>query len=164
MRSLLNRRQRKLLVWGAAVVAAVILIGTPVLYGWLWFRPVSLPEWIERVRRANYRLIYSSEATDHSYYAIFDAGDNRLAFCHLHKSAQPSSTILDITIDGEDVMDTKHRQYSSLNRSFLGVYSVTDGVELPIKPGVAGKLRVRYEVDDHDILDTEIPWVASSQP
>jgi hypothetical protein len=61
-------------------------------------------------------------------------------------------------------MDTKHRQYSSLDRSFLGVYSVTDGVELPIKPGVAGKLRVRYAVDDHDILDTEIPWVASSQP
>jgi hypothetical protein len=158
MRSLLNR-QRKVLVWGAAVVAAVILIGTPVLYGWLWFRPVSLPEWIERVRRPDYRLIYSTEATDHSYYAIFDAGDNRLAFCHLHKSAHPSSTLLDITIDGKDVMDTKHRQYSSLNRSFLGLYSVMDGVELPIKRGVAGKLRVRYEADGKDILDTEIPWL-----
>lgn len=28
--------------------------------------------------------------------------------------------------------------------------------ELPIKRGVAGKLRVRYDVDDRDILDTEI--------
>jgi hypothetical protein len=55
-------------------------------------------------------------------------------------------------------MDTKHRPYTSLNRSFLGIYGVIDGVELPIKPGVAGKLRVRYEAEGQDMLDTEIPW------
>jgi hypothetical protein len=43
-------------------------------------------------------------------------------------------------------------------RSLLGVYTVMDGEEFPIKSGLAGKLRIRDELDQKMVLDVEVEW------
>jgi hypothetical protein len=52
---------------------------------WRKLRPGTLSSWVQQVQRPGYRLLYSTETDDHSYYAIFDAGDDYLAFCSLEK-------------------------------------------------------------------------------
>ncbi len=150
------KRRHKGLIWGVAIAGPLILVGLPILSFWLWLHPSSLQDWIERVRRPGYRLLYSTETPDRSYYAFFDAGNDRLAFCQLESAMHESSSTSITTVDGEDVVDTK--QLTGLTRNLLGVYHVSDGIEIPIKGGVVGKLRVRHTADHRVVLDVEVPW------
>jgi hypothetical protein len=160
----MNRFVRRV-IWATVIVGPLILIGLLVTF-WLSIRPGSLREWVARVQRPGYSLIYSTETPDHSYFALFDAGGDRMAFCYLTKRRPGVSTtsVTSITsADGEDALDTEHRKFTSLTRKILGVYGVIDGAELPIKPGVRGNLRVRYAEDNSEVLNAEIPWRQDAQ-
>jgi len=164
-------RRQKMVLWGvvAAVIGApILLIALVVLYFWLSLRPVPLEAWVERVRRPGYRLLYSTETPGHSYYAIFDAGKDQLAFCELDRTkhaalVSTSSTVIS-TPDGEDALDFKGRNSPMLTRKLLGIYVVMDGMEEPIKRGFVGKLRIRHQVDNNAVLDTEVEWGKAPQP
>ncbi len=161
------KRSRKLLIGGLVAVLPVLLVGEIVLYFWLSLRHVPLAAWVERVRRPGYHLLYSKETSDHSYYAIFDASDDRLALCELEGRATNQirmSTTSITTLDGKDALDTT-RAGRPLLRNLLGVYTVMDGYEEAIKPGIAGRLKVRHEVGHEEAaIDTEIDWRTPAQP
>ena len=112
---------------------------------------------MERVRRPGYRLIYSTETPDHVYYAIFDAGDDRLAFCELDNRPPPFIRIISTSITtakGKDVRGEGKR----LVRSLLWIHDVEDGYEYPIERGVVGKLRVRHRIGFRKVFDEKIDW------
>jgi hypothetical protein len=166
----MNRRLKRV-AWGAAALAPVIFVVLFIFTFWLSVRPVPLAGWVKRVQRPGYRLISSIETPDHSYFAFFDAGDDRLAFCSLVKEKRGDAAISGrvviststgvttiTTADGEEALDTRQRRFTVLTRKILAVYNEIDGTEFPIKRDITGDLRVRYRVSGDEILDTEIPW------
>jgi len=155
------KRSRAVVVCGAIAV----LVGMAFLGWWLALGPVSLPQWVERVRRPGYRLLFATETPDQSYYAIFDAGDDKLAFCHRHRPGHHYSSSLTISaVGGKDVLDTKHRRFTVLTRKVLGFYGVIDGEEYPIKPGVVGPLGLRFLPTGAEELYADIPWDPVTEP
>jgi hypothetical protein len=161
----MNSRQR-LLLWGtvpAVPFGFALLVGLIVLNFWLSLRPVPLEAWVQRVRRPGYRLLYSTETPLHSYYAIFDAGNEYLALCELDRMAHGTSGWVGSTdirsADGQDALDnTDNRPTVPLLRNLLGIWTVDDGVALPIKPALVGKLHIQHELDGANVLDVEIEW------
>jgi hypothetical protein len=87
-------------------------------------------------------------------------GDDGIAFCHLDKTHHPATTLSIADVDGHDLLDVQNRRFRALTRKIFGIYGVIDGTELPIRRGLAGKIRLKLvDLDKgEDLLEVEIPW------
>jgi hypothetical protein len=156
----LPRRKR----WVAVGLCASLLLVTSVaLSWWLWREYNSLSLWVDRVRRPGYVLLYSAKAVDGSYFAVFDAGNDTMAFCSREKT-RTGVTMNHLELDDEEgigVLDSA-KGLSSLPRNVnLGLlrYAIDDGMVVGIRPGFRGKIRLKYWLEfDRVLLDAEISW------
>jgi hypothetical protein len=143
-----------------AVLAGIALAGG----SWCVLRYYrSLPAWLGRVQRPGYALLHAAQTEDGSYFAVFDAGDDWLAFCHSERGEYRVTSTSVSEADGNDALDTKARQFTTLTRTYhfgVGTYGIIDGEVLPIRRGARGPLRIAYWARDENVLlfSAEVPW------
>jgi hypothetical protein len=155
-----NNWRRRLIIVGL-IGGAILFAACVWLCIWLWRDYDSFPSWVNRVRRPGYVLLYSTQDHDGAYYAIFDAGGNRLAFCRSSEVHSVTSLqVLDAS--GNQALDKRGPRFTPLVRTLdLGFtkYSIDDGDELVIKPELQGRLHVLYRDENNNpLLDVVIPW------
>lgn len=134
-----------------------------IFLGFKWYsRHESLSAWTERIQRPGFKLLWAEEMPDHSYFAIFDSGEDTLAFCEKENAdgLRRSSSMSICDSQDNDVLDTKNRKLAFLSRKYLlGMYTELDGRILPVKPGTVGPIHIKYhEQPSGRTIDVTIPW------
>lgn len=133
---------KRALAFVCAVLTIAAIVGAPAFVIYRRIEPASLRSWIARVERPGWRLLHSAE-TDTHWFAVFDAGDDRLAFCWRDRGKEPRSYQSSLTVTdaaGKDVEDSSRRT-QFVDRDVwivVGEYGIVDGHSHPIRPGHAG--------------------------
>jgi len=114
--------------------------------------PESLDSWTARVERPGYTLRYRSQTRTHCV-ALFDAGDDCLAFCRKRIAGTGSDAEVKIAItdvSGKSLEDTSRKCRPLTRPKGLGPTSraACDGEVIPIARTFNGRMRVVFRVAD----------------
>jgi len=145
-------------------ITTLALFASCASLAFLCWECMTLDGWTYQVGRPGFKLLYSTKTADGSYYALFDAGNNQLAFCSWEHGTHSAATSLE-DAEGRDILDTKNRRMGHLQRQWplgVGPIAVLDGLIIPIKPGVKGRIRLVHREADQDdqtvLLDANVSW------
>lgn len=111
-------------------------------------RSGTLEGWVSIVQESEYELIYSTE-TDFYYYAVFDAGNDKLAFYRKsidekYESPQIES-VKTLDMEDKDVGDMNNVSKPIMGRLFH-IYTYIQGEKIPIRKDYSGKIRIMHQV------------------
>ena len=114
--------------------------------------PESLDSWAARVKRPGYTLRYRSQTRTH-YVALFDVGDDCLAFCRKRIAGTGSDAAVKIEItdvSGNNLEDTgrKRRRLTRPQGLVPTSRAACDGEVIPIARTFNGRMRVVFQVAD----------------
>lgn len=114
--------------------------------------PESLDSWTARVKRPGYTLRYRSQTRTH-YVALFDAGDDCLAFCRKRiagtgSDARSETRITDVSGNNLEETSRKRRRLTRPQGLVSTSRTACDGEVIPIARTFNGRMRVVFEVAD----------------
>jgi hypothetical protein len=172
-RDSLKAPRKYLLIAAAVMLFPIVVVGALALLQIHRDRTETLKEWVSRVRRPDYRLIYETQTEKH-FIAIFDPGGPYVAWCT--KSLEPSKVdgpfsrsaagggVYDL--DGDDLMDLDQpdRFEELVRHTNVAGFSFyeCDGYVYPIESDYHGAIRVVLQLDGEAEFNKVLPWRDSS--